>query len=299
MGIAKNFSGMSITRVEGGALHLGCRNTIDKMEREHYDILLPYHVDMPWQSDHVISRRSKANEKLLDEDGITTYQSLVGTFNYCAMMVRPEISTIYSRLSTKQHNPNNFDMEDAIYCAAYLRGTRNTGLLYPLGCETMHVEAYTDANLGDPYDPMDISRTGVLVNIGGCLVDWSSHKQNTTLTTTRDTEYTACGDAIKMIHLLNYMQNTYELSSYAKRPTPTIHTDNEVMLKQLIKGNLPQVQRLAQFKMPIVVSAYRDRSVIFYKVHTTENPSDLLTKPTSRKTFHHLAGMMVANIRVL
>jgi hypothetical protein len=153
--------------------------------------------------------------------------------------------------------------------------------------------------LGDKFDKYKVSRTGVLVRIGGCLVDWTSHKQRNTETTTRDTEYIAAGDALKMIHVINYIQDTYETLSARQRPTPELFTDNEVMLKQLHKGNLPQVQRLAQFKMPVVTRSYRDGTTIFHKVYTRVNPADLLTKPTDRTTFYRLAGMMVCNIKIV
>ncbi len=67
-------------------------------------------------------------------------------------------------------------------------------------------------------------------------------------------------------------------------------------LKQLIRGVLPQTQRLAQYKMPIVFHSYRSGTTVFYKVLTSINPSDLLTKETDRPTFIRLATMMISNI---
>ena len=95
------------------------------------------------------------------------------------------------------------------------------------------------------------------------------------------------------------MQDSYEEKGAKARPTPEIHTDNEVMLKQLIKGVLTQAKRLAQYRMPIVFQHSKGFKTTFYKIHTSVNPSDILTKLVDNTTFQRLARMMVHNIELL
>jgi hypothetical protein len=99
-----------------------------------------------------------------------------------------------------------------------------------------------------------------------------------------------------MTAVVNHIQDGYEKEGAPPRSTPELWTDNEVMLKQLKKGVLPQVQRLAQFKMPIVHQHYNNKSTIFDKVYTKENSSDILTKLVNWSTFIHLLPQLTSNI---
>jgi hypothetical protein len=187
MGIARNFAGITIERLTDGSLCLSCPTTIDKMVQKHFDILPEHPVHNAWIGDSLRKKRDQLRKPImLNEKDKKVFQSLVGTFNYCAMTILPQIGVIYSILATKLQNPSDIDMEDALHLATYLRGTKNQSLIYPWRSKSMAVIAYTDANLGSKDDDHDRSRTGVTIYIGGCLVDWTSHKQNETQVGTRD-----------------------------------------------------------------------------------------------------------------
>jgi hypothetical protein len=158
------------------------------------------------------------------------------------------------------------------------------------------MKIYTDANHGNKRDPKQRARTGVLIYLGGCLVAWSSHKQEMALVGSRDAEWIAAADGIHIGETINFMQDAYEVKGSPPRPTTQLHTDNEVMLKQLIKGSVPTPQRLAIFRAPQVKHFFDNCRIIFYKVHTDVNPSDLQTKETPRMKFVNLAKMMVCNV---
>jgi flagellar biosynthesis/type III secretory pathway protein FliH len=67
---------------------------------------------------------------------------------------------------------------------------------------------------------------------------------------------------------------------------------------QEAKNSIPITQRLAIFRCPIVKAYYDAAKVIFYKIHTSVNPSDFLTKETPHNTFCKLAQMMVSNVHI-
>ena len=102
-----------------------------------------------------------------------------------------------------------------------------------------------------------------------------------------------------MMETINFMQDGYEEEGALPRPTPEIHTDNECMLMQLLKGMLPHTKRLAQYRMPIVFMHSEGKRTIFYKIHTSINPSDIFTKLVDHVTFQRLAPMMVTNMELI
>jgi hypothetical protein len=298
MGKALDFAGYSITRLADGAIHISTTNSIVKMEAKHQTILKNHHTYLPWQSETVRERRESTSPPiLLSPKDKLTYQSLVGTFIYVVTTTRPECSTIYSRLAAKSHTPTNHDMEEAIHMAMYLRDTRDHGLIYPWKEQVMHQVIYTDANHGDKRDPQQRARTGALIYMGGCLIAWTSHKQTTALVGSRDAEYIAAADGLHIAEVISFMQDRYETEGSPPRPSPELHTDNEVMLKQLQKGSVPLVQRLAEFRAPQVKRSFDTKRVTFYKVHTKENVSDLLTKETPRAVFDYLGQRLVSNVQ--
>lgn len=297
MGRAIDFAGYSMTRLTKGGLHLSSTNSIAKMEAKHLNLFPDKHVFMPWQSDTVRDNRDTKHVPIpLTTAEILLYQSLVGTFTYVVSTTRPECCTVYSRLASRSRDPTNHDMEDAIHMAMYLRDTRYYGIVYPWRSNTMHQEILTDANHGDKRDPKQRARTGALIYLGGCLVAWTSHKQTTSLIGSRDAEWIAAADGLHLGETISFMQDKYETKGAPLRPTTILHTDNEVMLKQLQKGSVPTVQRLAMFRAPQVKSYFENKAVIFYKIHTKDNTSDLLTKETPRATFNLLAGKLVTNV---
>jgi hypothetical protein len=298
MGPARDFAGLTLTRCANGELHLSCKNTIVKMMAKHHAILGAQPVTTPWISETMRDRRDITAAEPLSPKDTQTYQSFVGTFIYAATSTRPEISTAYSRLATKQRTPSQHDLADAIHLAKYLRDTPNHGLVFPWGTKTMHQIIYTDANHGDKRDEKQRARSGALIYMGDCLVAWTSQKQEMAVIGSRDAEWIACHDGIHIGDVCNYMQDAYEQPGAPPRPVPQLHTDNQVLLNQLAKNTIPITQRLAMFRCPIVKAYYDAAKVIFYKIHTSVNPSDLLTKETPHITFCKLAQMMVSNVHI-
>jgi hypothetical protein len=58
------------------------------------------------------------------------YQSLVGSLNWLAHTMRPDISTIVFLLAQHQSCPSSGEYEAALYVAKYLATTRNLGIYF-------------------------------------------------------------------------------------------------------------------------------------------------------------------------
>ena len=61
---------------------------------------------------------------------VTTYQSMVGTYNWLAGSTRPDISAVTSLLGSHNQNPSQGHLDAARHVARYLKGTPNWGLRY-------------------------------------------------------------------------------------------------------------------------------------------------------------------------
>jgi hypothetical protein len=122
--------------------------------------------------------------------------------------------------------------------------TLDKGLLHPttLG-STFSIEVYVDADFAggwgyeDPNDPVSVnSRTGFIVEIMGCPIQWTSKLQTNIATSTMEAEYTALSIALRtampLLDVIKYVVRSFNVTSSSLLTFKTpVHEDNQGALR--------------------------------------------------------------------
>lgn len=148
------------------------------------------------------------------------YRAAIGSLLYGAIATRPDISYPVGQLSRYVENPGLKHWNALRRVFAYLKATRNLGLL--LGGDTdERPVAYSDADGMSTEGRQAIS--GYAFLIGGAVA-WSSKRQDIIAQSTSEAEYVALSHAAKeALWLRNYLHKVWQLPL---DPT-TIYSDNQ------------------------------------------------------------------------
>jgi hypothetical protein len=143
----------------------------------------------------------------VDEGGRSTnihqYRAMIDSLLYI-MTSRPDIIFSVCLCARYQTNPKESHLVALKRILRYIKGTLNLGLWY--GRKTkFNLIGFTDADFaGDRLDRKNTS--GTCQFLGGSLVSWSSHKQNSVALSTVEVEYIAarsyCTQILWMIQTL-------------------------------------------------------------------------------------------------
>jgi hypothetical protein len=138
------------------------------------------------------------------------YASVIGMMGYLQANSRPDITFAVSQCACFTSCPRRSHEQALERIGQYLKGTMNKGLLLlptTLG-STFSTGVYVDADFAggwgyeDPNDPVSVkSRTGFLVEIMGCPIQWTSKLQTNIATSTMEAEYTALSIALRRRYL--------------------------------------------------------------------------------------------------
>src|SRR5882724_1070542 len=208
------------------------------------------------------------------------YQALTGSLTYAAMSTRPDIGYITQYLSQSNKNPSERDWLAAKRVLRYLKGTKDTGIVYRReatmeGSNFGHVTpwAFCDANYAE--DPRDQrSTSGFVFMLANGPIAWKSKKQASVALSTTKAEYyalgIACQEAVWIKQLCQellmtfggpidiYMDNT---GAVALSDNPVFHNQSKhidirwhfvrdlVRSKVLRTSHIPGVQNGANFLM--------------------------------------------------
>ena len=117
---------------------------------------------------------------------------MIRCLNWLAIISRPDITYIASRLAKFNTNPPDDAIKAAKHVYRYLRGTIGLGVVFSPAADLSQLIGHTDSNWGDNTSNLDKkSTTGYCFTIAGGPISWISQKQRTTATSTTEAEYIA------------------------------------------------------------------------------------------------------------
>jgi len=178
------------------------------------------------------------------------YQSLVGSLNWLAHTMRPDISTVVSLLAQHQSNPSHGHLDAALYVVMYLSHTTTTLGIYFSSSTRSTLEAFlhcplpttllsmSDANWG-PQDaslnlsiqdvPLFISRSmlAFYVDLFGPL-HWLSKRQTVTAGSLAEAEIYATNECVKFLLEFHQLLEFLGVKHQFMPGTQTIYNDNNV-----------------------------------------------------------------------
>ena len=213
------------------------------------------------------------------------YSSAVGSLMYAMIATRPDIAFAVGVTSRYMSNPGKKHWEAVKGVMRYLNGTKDMCICF--GRKEACVMGYTDADYAGDLDKRR-STSGYVFEFTGGAVSWRSRLQDCITLSTTEAEYVAaskaCKEAIWLGRLVADLGISVEM--------PILHCDSQSAI-QLAKNPVFHAKtKHVDVKYHFIREVLEDKLLQFAKVHTSENPADLLTKGLSSERFAHCRALM-------
>ncbi|KAH9678410.1 hypothetical protein KPL71_025698 [Citrus sinensis] len=226
-----------------------------------------------------------ATRKILEQGKMARipYSSAVGSLMYAMVLTRPDISHAVSVVSRFMANPGYEHWRAVQWIMRNLKGTMEFGLLYGgLKQEGHKLVGYVDSDFAGDLDKMR-SQTGFIFTLGGCTVNWKATLQSVVALSTTEAEYTAAAEAFKEAIWLKRM--VPELG--AKQETVEVYCDSQSAIHLSKNQTYHERTKHIDVKLHFVRLEVSKGTVKMLKVHTDQNPADMLTKavPSAKLNF--------------
>ena len=246
--------------------------------------------------------------EILDEQGVSHYQSLIGSMQWCVTIARFDIATAVMTLSRFRAAPRQGHLNRAKRVVGYLWATRDASLVVrttkpnlegidtpdydwqytvygnaeeeipknlpdPKG-KTVQIIVYKDANL---YHDMVTGKavTGILIFFNGTLVDWYSKRQATVEAATYGSEFVAARIAVDQIVdcrlSLRYLGVPIEVKTIMFGDNQSVVTSSTIPTSALNKRH----NALAYHRVREAIAA---GFLKFVKIDGAKNPADIVSK---------------------
>jgi hypothetical protein len=291
LGAAKKILGVEIIRDrKAGMLYLSQQGYIKKalgrfnmQDAKLVSTLLAPHfklsLDLCPASDEDIKYMSKV-----------PYSSVVGSLMYAMVCSRPDLAHAMSVVSRYMANPGKEHWNAVQWIFRYLRGISNACLR--LGKCTRGLVGYVDSDYAGDLDTRR-SLKGYVFTIGGCAVSWKARLQATVALSTTEAEYMAISEAAKeAIWLRGLYSELCGISSCV-----TIHCDSQSAIcltkDQMFHERTKHIHIRYHFIRDVIA---RGGVIKVRKIHTRDNPADMMTNPVPTTKFElcsSLAGIKV------
>ncbi|KAK6586058.1 hypothetical protein PZA11_001115 [Diplocarpon coronariae] len=237
--------------------------------------------------------RSPADEPI-ELERQKTFQSIVGSINFLAIVSRPDLSYTVSMLGSYNSNPSELHLKMAYQTLRYIQATRDLSICMvstsiPRQQMTQPATAiqlvmYSDASFGsDPDNSKSFS--GYILKINGCTVSWSSKRQSCVAKSTCEAEYMAASHAAS--HLVWARQAISELTSSSLVSLAVgahLMVDNEPAIALTKDQRTSNRSKHINVHYHFVRERFADGEYSLSHVSSAENLADICTKSLARPT---------------
>ncbi|KAH9782190.1 Integrase catalytic domain-containing protein [Citrus sinensis] len=215
------------------------------------------------------------------------YANAVGCMMYAMVLTRPDISYALSIVSRYMATPGKEHWQAVKWILRYLSGTDRIGLLYGRSegrCGGLW--GYVDSDFTGDND-RGRSLTGYLFMLNGCIISWKASLQHVVALSTTEAEYTATTEAVKEALWLKGMIEELGVS----QKTVEVHCDSSSAI--YLSKNLAHHQRTKHIdvKLHFIRNEMSKGIIKMVKVHTDDNPADILTKVVPSAKFKACLNM--------
>lgn len=205
------------------------------------------------------------------------YQSLIGSLNYLAVISRPNIPHVVSKLS--QFNSHAEHMQAAKYLLRYL--VKHPDVYISYSKKHPSISCFTDADWAcDSCDRKSYS--GFVMFISDGAVAWESKKQTVVALSSMEAEYVALCQGSKEVVFIRSLLDEIGFEEFTKQPTP-IYCDNQGANFMVKNPAVHKRSKHIDIKFHYIRDRYNDGSIDVHYVSSEQNAADIFTKALSKQ----------------
>jgi hypothetical protein len=277
LGAAKKILGMRITRDRKNRKLTLSQGEYTEKVLERFRMQNAKPVSTPLASHFKLTKEMcpKTQEEI-EYMSRVPYSSAVGSLMYAMVCTRPDIAHAVGVVSRYMNNPGKEHWEVVKWILRYLRGTTTHALCF--GGSDTFLQGYVDSDMAGDKDSRR-STTGYVFTIGGTTVSWISKLQKVVALSTTEAEYVAATEASKeMIWLQRFME---ELGK--KQENNKLYCDSQSAIHLAKNSAFHSNTKHIQLRYHFIRSTLEDGQLKLEKIHTSQNPTDMLTKGVTRE----------------
>jgi hypothetical protein len=218
------------------------------------------------------------------------YRSIIGKLNFLEKSTRPDIAYAVHQCARFSNDPKTSHASAVKRIVKYLIGTKDKGIY--LRPDNHSFECWVDADFVGNWDRVNAdvdpstakSRTGYVINYGGCPITWASKLQTEVALSTTEAEHNALSTSLReVIHLMQLIEEAKSKGWTTVDEAPKIHCKVfEDNIGALEMARLPKMRprtkhlciRLHHFREKV-----RKGEISIHHIATELQIADMLTKP--------------------
>jgi hypothetical protein len=215
------------------------------------------------------------------------YSSAVGNLMYAMICTRPDLAHVVSVVSRFMHNPGKEHWNAVKWILRYLKGTANFRLLFDKNsAKTNGVIGFVDSDYAGDLDRR-CSISGYIFFMWFCS-ELKASLQSVIALSTTEAEYVASTEGVK--EAIWMQGHVSELG--VPHDVLKVYCDSHSAIC-LTKNDMFQFKtKHIDIKYHFIRDVVAEGKIIVEKVHTDENPADMLTKPLSNIKFKHCLNLV-------
>lgn len=295
-GDLQDFLGINIDRKADGSIELTQPHLVDQILE---DLKMGDETKVkttPAKVSTLLSRHTNSP----DFDNSFNMRSVVGKLNYLEKGSRADIAYATHQIARFVSCPKREHGEAVRWLARYLKGTRNKGtILRP--DKSRGLEVFVDADFAGNWDKEETSdpdtarsRHGYVIMFAGCPILWKSQLQTEFALSSTESEITGLSYSLRdAIPIMNLFKEMMSQGIAIKSNVPKVHCkvfeDNtgaiEIARVPKFRPRTKHMHtKLMHFRSYVDVT----KEITIHKIHTSEQPADILTKSLSQDLFEYL-----------
>jgi hypothetical protein len=217
-----------------------------------------------------------------------TYRKLIGSVLYAANLTRMDISHTVGVLCQHLNCPTDHHYNAAFYLLGYLAGTIDHKLLFHSSdSDNPFLCAYSDADWGNDKNGRK-STSGVLVQMNGTSVYWSSKKQTCVSLSSTQAEYVALASTFQQcIWMITW------LSEVLGEELPvTVYCDNKSAIL-LSDKEVQNTNKHIDIRFHFLCDTKKRLPISVEWCSTKDQLADVLTKTLGRQLFEPIRDRLL------
>ncbi|MCO5560474.1 hypothetical protein L7F22_014089 [Adiantum nelumboides] len=177
-------------------------------------------------------------------------------------------------------NPGKKHWEAVKGILRYLKATKKLCICY--GSQELSVMGYTDSNYAGDLNNKRFT-SGYVFTMAREAVSWRSRLQTCVTQSTIGAKHVAASEACKEAIWLGWLVTDLGI----KEETPMLHCASQSAVQLARSPVYHSKTKHVDVKYDFIREMVEDKQVQLVKVHTIDNPTDLLTKGLPRESFTH------------